>query len=898
VTAEELIDAFIREHAQVAILRLDREGRVQYCNANLRQWLGLDPTGEPISRLLPGLADPFELAHQGERGRLFHISNLNAQPVELFFDFHLVDDGLLLLGRPDLEGVLAQRQQLLDVQAELHHSARADIKRAYMELEGLERRHQLILEAAGDGIFGLDKAGCHTFVNAAAARMLGHHREALIGADSHACWHHHRPGGELYPVDHCPIFQVLQHGEVQEGLEHFVRRDGSFFPVEYIATPIWQHREVVGAVVIFRDISERIEAEEQELRHRREIETGYRQEQHLVQLLTTTAAINQLLISSADLDSLFRESCRVLVDNTPFVQAVLWLSDNSLSHQSFSPKGCDGGPQWRFDAELPGVARVLAGRGRQRGGDLSVDPVSGERWCAVAALRASVDAAAIGVLCVVSAREFQDRELAMLMELGGDIGFATTAFRAREALRESEQRFRQLAENVEEVFWLTEWPGNRTLYLNPPFETIWGIPPARVFEDPEAWLESIHPGDRQRVKGLLVDKQGGDDQRLEYRLVSGDGGLRQVQHRRFCVRDEEGRVHRYAAVVRDVTSQYRHQQQLEFIANHDSLTGLSNRYHFRYLLECCFEREAEAEPSGALLFIGLDRFKNLNDSSGHLAGDRLLVEAAARLERLVTKGGELARLGGDQFAILVVERSADRLGARLGDLVIHIQEAFSRPFELDIPGDVVVTASVGVCRFPQQGRDATELMRHADLAMHAAKRAGRNRVCYFDTRMSDESQRRFELEVGLQNALREQHFAVWYQPQLELASGRVVGAEALVRWIDPQQGMISPASFIPLCEESGLILKLGEWVLGEACRQAVGWRERGLKLDYVAVNISPPQLEHGDFVALVEGVLKRTGATPLRPRTGGHREFYHEQCGPQPTGAGTPPRHRHSRCNR
>ncbi|MEN9628700.1 MAG: hypothetical protein RJA10_1927, partial [Pseudomonadota bacterium] len=255
----------------------------------------------------------------------------------------------------------------------------------------------------------------------------------------------------------------------------------------------------------------------------------------------------------------------------------------------------------------------------------------------------------------------------------------------------------------------------------------------------------------------------------------------------------------------------------------------------------------------ALLFLDLDHFKTVNDSMGHAVGDQLLVEMAQRLRAVVREGDHVARLGGDEFLVLAV---LNRGEGELGALTQRILESFSREVML-LSTKVRVTPSIGTSLFPRDGTDIQTLMRHADLAMYGAKDAGRNAVSSFTPAMQAQAETRMALESELRHALDRCEFEVFYQPKLTL-DNRLVGAEALLRWRHPERGLVSPATFVPVCEEIGLIGAIGDWVLETAARQQVRWREQGHALK-LAVNLSPRQLAGAHLVDSVQGILARTG---------------------------------------
>ena len=290
-------------------------------------------------------------------------------------------------------------------------------------------------------------------------------------------------------------------------------------------------------------------------------------------------------------------------------------------------------------------------------------------------------------------------------------------------------------------------------------------------------------------------------------------------------------------------------------ANFDSLTELPNRPHFMDLFAREISRAERHDSMLALLFIDLDGFSQVNDELGHSAGDELLVHAADRLRSCLRKADVVARLGGDEFTVLVPDVREP------GDAAIvarHLIEILSQPFTLS-GTETFVAASVGIAIFPSDGTTTDDLLRNADTAMYKAKEQGRGTHVFFKAEMTAAARRRAELDRELRRALDEEQFVLYYQPQLDLASGRITGAEALVRWIHPARGLVPPGHFIPVAEDTGLIERLGDWVLRDACAQFVGWQAEGLPLEHVSVNVSPRQFHRRAFAETVAAVLRSSG---------------------------------------
>jgi diguanylate cyclase (GGDEF)-like protein len=300
------------------------------------------------------------------------------------------------------------------------------------------------------------------------------------------------------------------------------------------------------------------------------------------------------------------------------------------------------------------------------------------------------------------------------------------------------------------------------------------------------------------------------------------------------------------------------EEAVQFVATHDALTGLPNRVLFNQSLDRALALAKRHERRLAVLFIDLDRFKLINDTLGHDAGDTLLMEVAQRLTGSLRASDTVARLGGDEFVVLVEEVSEPATIIDIAQKLIH---ALAEPLTLS-GHEYRVTASVGISSYPDDAADIQGLLKNADIAMYRAKEQGRNNFQFYSTRMNVHSVERLSMEAGLRRALERDELVLHYQPKLDLRSGKVTGVEALVRWQHPEHGLVPPVKFIAVAEESGLIVPIGQWVLQTACRTHRAWSEAGLPHVRMAVNLSARQLLHVDLVKEVGGVLERTGCEP------------------------------------
>ena len=321
------------------------------------------------------------------------------------------------------------------------------------------------------------------------------------------------------------------------------------------------------------------------------------------------------------------------------------------------------------------------------------------------------------------------------------------------------------------------------------------------------------------------------------------------------VRDSLGMRSHFVAVVNDITDKKRAEQELRYLANYDTLTGLPNRALLSERLGRAIVRARRQETRVAVLFLDLDRFKDINDSLGHAAGDRLLKAAATRLQATLGAADTVARLGGDEFTVVLEDVESVLAVERMAREILL---AFAAPLEVDERHDVNITPSLGISLYPDHALVPTDLLKFADTAMYQAKAEGRNTYQIYNETMDTEARHRATIIAALRKALDRGELMLMYQPRMSLADGSITGVEALLRWRSPDLGEISPSVFVPLAEESGLILPIGEWVIREACRQLVAWREQGLLDICIGVNVSVLQLLRGNLSEFLAGVLAET----------------------------------------
>ncbi|WP_157606747.1 EAL and GGDEF domain-containing protein [Sedimenticola selenatireducens] len=422
--------------------------------------------------------------------------------------------------------------------------------------------------------------------------------------------------------------------------------------------------------------------------------------------------------------------------------------------------------------------------------------------------------------------------------------------------KRAEQRLRQSAavfENISEGMFITDIKG-RILDVNKAFSEITGYTREEVLgANPRLWKSERHDADFYRAMWSSITRRG--QWRGEIWNRRKDGNIYPAQLTISSISDDQGSVTHYVALFSDITNLKQSEEQLERLAHHDPLTELPNRLLFNARLSHALEQSRRSNQRLALLFIDLDRFKHINDSFGHVVGDELLRQVAGRLTACMREEDTVARIGGDEFIVLL-----ESVGEPTHVVVAaeKILENFASPFQLH-EREVFISPSIGISIYPRDGSDCGSLLRNADTAMYRAKEAGRNGFAFYTEEMTAQAVQRVLLESKLRKALELDELLLHYQPQLDMESGKLIGAEALLRWQQPEMGLIPPDRFIPLAEENGLILPIGEWVLHTACRQAKKWLEQGLAFGRISVNIATPQIQRGDLVRLVGQVLRETG---------------------------------------
>jgi diguanylate cyclase (GGDEF)-like protein/PAS domain S-box-containing protein len=614
------------------------------------------------------------------------------------------------------------------------------------------------------------------------------------------------------------------------------------------------------------------------------LEQLYHQERHVSAILRLVSDVNQVLLHSRSLEELLRKSCERITRYEDYSVAWIGLTDAAKDRLrvAYQSDCCDA-PYLGEDFHVslvPGdpiaggpAGRCVLGNSVVLVEDTQKDPAfipwrerarrSGIHSVLGLPLRAAADAQAFGCLLIYMDNPdgFSDKEVNVLRDVADSIGRAVhlcretdLRLRAEQSVRDSELRFKQLIDALPNVAVQGYDREHRVIYWNKSSEELYGYSSDEAtgcrIEDliiPHAMSEVVAQGIDAWMTGGSPIQPG----ELELR---GKDGRKVAVYSSHVLLDGEGGQPEMFCVDVDLAEQKRVQKQLQRLASFDLLTGLPNRVLLDQELQ---HRIKEADRYGyrmAILFIDIDNFKLINDTLGHEQGDELLRMVSTRMSSRLREYEMLARFGGDEFVLLLprVEEAAE-----VEVVAEKVIDTFTLPFSLE-EREMFVTSSIGIALYPDDGKDKSALLKNADMAMYRAKDYGRNCSQFFKQSMNEELQYRQDLENRLRRALRDQEFELYYQPQVDLESGDIVSCEALLRWHSPGVGMINPGDFLPVAERSELINRIGEWVIEEACRQRLEWRNQSMELR-IDINLSGRQFFYYDVFAVIDATLQRYG---------------------------------------
>lgn len=439
-----------------------------------------------------------------------------------------------------------------------------------------------------------------------------------------------------------------------------------------------------------------------------------------------------------------------------------------------------------------------------------------------------------------------------LQEMAGDISFAIENISRDEQLISSERLFHNLTSFVQVGIFRLD-ASMRLHYINEYGQNILSLPTPDSYP---LWLTRIEQDVNQEIQKHWLETLLEDGNSRCEAKIKKDGRLLTLIFDACAEKNEAGSILGYIGTITDITNIKESEARLAYQAHYDQLTHLPNRTLLAINLEKALHHADQSKQRVALLTIDLDRFKDVNDSFGHSMGDELLVQVAERLRQHLPDPEQLSRIGGDEFTVLLNKNPSNEF---INAIAYNINQLMRRPFHLSNARDVILGSSIGISLYPTQARSPEELVQKSDTAMYHAKNSGRNAYRYFSDDFSMIAEKRIDIEVRLKRALEQHEFRLFYQPQVDMNTGRIVGAEALIRWFDPKEGMISPIEFIPIAEETGLIKSIGQWVLQEACYQGKVWLQQGLPPITIAVNISTKQLHDQELLSNVTYTLAKSG---------------------------------------
>ncbi|MFL6621113.1 MAG: EAL domain-containing protein [Sulfurifustis sp.] len=729
-----------------------------------------------------------------------------------------------------------------------HEAERA---RAAAALRASEERYRTILESIDDSYYEVDLRGNLVFYNAALARQLGYSHNELLGMNNRQ-YTDQENAAKVYETYNA----VFRTGTPVHSFQwEILRKDGTR---AYVESSIYLVRNRAGEPIGFRGIGRDI------TKRRREeqlLMLEHAVTRHLGGSKSTRRVLLAVLQTICATEQWSRAGyCHYDEHKSEFRLLVGWAQPGA------SPAAAD------FYKNLVGTAIPsggLLGRTQRTGKPLWVPDLTKEVstvWrerLAITKERAGLyfpvfaDDKVIGILTFSSdvIREPDERLLQTASVIGNQVGQFLKRRQAETVLRESEARFRALTDLSSDWFWeqdhelrFTRFEGRLVNEQPEFFRGFIGKRPSEILEAEAETLNEHHVAQQNHEPFRdLVAWRTDETGRRYYFSISGEP-----------VFASDGQFTGYRGIGRDITSQKQAEQRIQYLATHDPLTGLPNRVKFSQLLSAALASARQQESMFAVLFIDLDRFKVINDTLGHEAGDKLLQEAALRLNQMVRATDVVARLGGDEFVVLVQGTGNQE---QIAAIARKILSALIQPIRIG-DQEYRITASVGISIYPVDAEDEPSLMKNADMAMYLAKEEGKNTFQFYSQNIQKRSLERLALETNLRRALDQEQFSLHYQAKLDLRTGKITGAEALLYWESPILGVVPPAQFIPFAEETGLIVPIGQWVLRRACAQNVAWQRAGLPRICMAVNLSARQFGDSNLLKDIAGALADTGLEP------------------------------------
>ncbi|MTV36253.1 bifunctional diguanylate cyclase/phosphodiesterase [Duganella radicis] len=713
--------------------------------------------------------------------------------------------------------------------------------------ESQVRKLSRVVEQSPAAVVITDVHGCIEYVNPRFCATSGYAEREVVGQMARFVG-----SGQTPQTVYATLWNTILAGGIWQGELLNRRKNGELYWEMEVIAPVFDARgRVCNFVAIKEDVTDKKLAEAELQRVNR--------------TLRVLSRCNALLVRAASEEDLLESMCDMLSESGGY--PMLWIAAPAgdglatLARRGFAAAGdgCDDdwtGPALRaLHGRRPVVERLADGARSPSLAD------SGVR--AIASLPLLAGDAALGVLSLfsVNPQAFDAAELELLAELAADLAYGIVSQRgerARKARESDLHLMRRAIDASSDGIMVSDsrQDGAPLVYVNSAFERITGYAAHEALGRDALFL---HAGDvgQDALAALRQALAEARPARAELRTCRRDGAPFWSELAIAPVLNAEGEVSHMVGVLTDISARKRMETQLIHQATHDALTGLPNRVLLADRVECAIVAARRAAGRVALMLFDLDRFKLVNDSLGHGAGDCLLRQIAERLTAHIRPGDTVARLGGDEF-VVVAPVADERQAAQLAQ---ELQSALAMP--LQAGGQSIYPASsVGLAMFPHDGEDLTALLRNADAAMYRAKADGNSALCFYARDFTRGSSRRLQLESALCQALEAGQLLLHYQPKFSLEDGALAGAEVLLRWQHPTLGAVSPAEFIPIAEETGLILPIGAWVLRQSCRQLAGWQRRGLRMVPLAVNLSARQFALPTLAGDIRAMLREAGVGP------------------------------------
>jgi diguanylate cyclase (GGDEF)-like protein/PAS domain S-box-containing protein len=698
-------------------------------------------------------------------------------------------------------------------------------------------------DAVPDETIVVDRKGYVRQINEAVRCNLGD-QENAIGRRCHELQH----DPKITEQD-CQICRCILTGEPLVRYEFFIERQQQWY--EVILSPVSHRHKSLAMVHVRRNITVAKDAQA-----RLEI---------FNRLYTVLSHTNKAIADASSRQMMFIDICNIAVRYGGFKMSWIGL----VNHKIIKPQvhaGDETGYLKTIEVRLDesALARGPVGQAAKLNrvrcvNNTKLDPdfapwreaAEQRGYEALAAVPLSINNKVVGIYAIYSEvpDAFDDKMLSLLASLGRDIGVAMLRLQQRQKREQVEARIHQLSQVVEQnsqAILITDI-NFKIEYVNKAFTLLTGYLQQELINKTPAILRS-HYTSNDTSSDIRHSLKAGREWSGRIRNQRKDGSLYWSLQSIIPIKNDEGDITHYASTSEDNTDLHNAQQTIEQLAFYDPLTNLPNRRLLSDRLQQALEHaQRHPEEMVAVMVFDLDNFKTVNDSLGHNYGDDLLKHVAQIFQAQIRSEDTVSRQGGDEFTIIL---AGMRQINKIADIATTILEKLSHPINLS-GHQVVIGASIGIAVYPNDAESHDELLRNADMAMYHAKEAGRNNFQFFTPSMSKQAHHRLLLENKLRNAIEEDHFQLFYQPQVDLKTGEFIGIEALVRWFDPEQGMIPPAEFIPLAEDTGLIGRIGDWVIETACRDIKALQEKGFPQIKVAINVSAFQFRHGKHLTEV-----------------------------------------------